>query len=433
MGTGVLARLGRVESWLLVLAPWLLVVSLVADIVITADPVRSTAIDLHVYRTAAPNLLTGHLYDYRWGNPGDLFPLPFLYPPFAALPFLALAQVPWQAALWMWHVLSVASVWWLVRSALRVVVADRGLDWDGRWQRRALLGTAVVLWIEPVRLTLAYGQINLVLAAILMAGMVRASGIVAGGAVGVTAGTKLTPAISGLYFLAARRFGAAAWAFVIFLVTVAVGFLIGPGQSLRYWWSQAHDAGQNVPIGTVMNQSLRGALSRTVGADVGASAPWLVVAALVIGLSGIALWWAMRAGDRLAGVVVVQFLGLQLSPISWNHHWVWMVPALCWLGFAARRGGRWLVAARAAVAALWLAVTGSWMVMAVLLPTQPDLWSFVHPDWVTVLAWSYPVCGVLTTAVVAAAVRVRRDPAGTRTAAGTPAAARSEPAEVAVS
>lgn len=409
MQAGVRAKLRAVESWLLTAAPWLLAVSLIADVVVTADPVRSTAIDFHVYRAAAPNLLTGHLYDYRWGNPGDLFPLPFLYPPFAALPFLAFAQLPWTVALWIWHAISVASVWWLVRSGFRVLVQDRGLAWDRTWQRRALLTTAAVLWIEPVRLTLAYGQINLVLAAVLLAGMLRASSVAAGASVGITAGTKLTPAISGLYFLATRRYAAAAWAIVVFFATVALGFLTSPGQSLRYWWSQAHDAGQQVPIGTVMNQSLRGALSRTVGFDVGGGALWLAAAVAVLALSALALWGTVRAGDRLAGVVVVQFLGLQLSPISWNHHWVWMVPALCWLVFGGWAAQRWLLIARLGIAAVWLAVTGGWIVMAVLLPTQPDLWSFHHPGYVTFLAWAYPVCGVLTTAVIAASRRQNRD------------------------
>lgn len=419
MRAGVRVKLRAVESRVLAVAPWLLVVSLIADVVITADPVRSTAIDFHVYRDAAPNLLSGHLYDYRRGHPGDLFPLPFLYPPFAAFPFVALAKVPWTVALWVWHAVSVACVWWFVRCGFRILVRDRGIDWNGRWHRRTLVGTAVVLWIEPVRLTLAYGQVNLVLAAILLAGMLHANNLIAGGSVGIAAGTKLTPAISGVYFLATRRFAAAAWSIAIFLGTVALGFLAGPGQSLRYWWGQAHDAGTNVPIGTVMNQSLRGALSRTLGEDVGLRWPWLVAAALVIAVSAVALWFTVRAGDRLGGVVVVQFLGLQLSPISWNHHWVWMVPAVCWLVYGARRGGRWLNIGRGATVALWLAVTGGWIVMAVLLPTQPDLWSFSHPGYVTALAWAYPVCGFVTTVVLAAACRPWRD----RRAAGEPASA----------
>lgn len=406
MRAGVRVTLRTVEAWVLAVAPVLLLVSLVADVLVTADSTLSTAIDFHVYRDAAPNLLTGHLYDYRWGKPGDTFPLPFLYPPFAALPFLGAAQLPELAARWLWHAVSVASVWWLVHSAFRILVRDRGLAWDVRWRRRVLACTAAVLWIEPVRLTLAYGQVNLVLAAILLGGVVAANDVLAGAAVGVTAGTKLTPAIAGLYFLATKRFRAAIWSIVIFLGTVGVGFLVGPAQSLTFWWGQAHGAATKVPIGTVMNQSLRGAISRTIGADVGLGMPWLLAAAVVVAVSGLAVWRTVRAGDRLGGIVAVEFLGLQLSPISWNHHWVWMVPVLAWLVYGFGSGvARWLVAARVGVFVLWFAVTGGWLVMGFLLPTQPDLWSFTHPGYVTVLAWAYPVCGLLTTALIAAARR----------------------------
>ena len=41
----------------------------------------------------------------------------------------------------------------------------------------------------------------------------------------------------------------------------------------------------------------------------------------------------MRVGtdDRLGALVVVQLFGLLLSPISWTHHWVWLLPLMIWL------------------------------------------------------------------------------------------------------
>jgi alpha-1,2-mannosyltransferase len=41
--------------------------------------------------------------------------------------------------------------------------------------------------------------------------------------------------------------------------------------------------------------------------------------------------------------------GLMVSPISWNHHYVWIVPALVWLVAGADRPGRGIVWAVAAV------------------------------------------------------------------------------------
>ena len=34
---------------------------------------------------------------------------------------------------------------------------------------------------------------------------------------------------------------------------------------------------------------------------------------------------------RLGSLLVVQLFGLLASPISWTHHWVWVVPLMIWL------------------------------------------------------------------------------------------------------
>ena len=38
-----------------------------------------------------------------------------------------------------------------------------------------------------------------------------------------------------------------------------------------------------------------------------------------------------RRIDRLGAIVIVQLFGLLLSPISWTHHWVWLILPMIWL------------------------------------------------------------------------------------------------------
>jgi len=395
-----------IESRGRAVAPWLLGASVLVHFVLVATNTQMTMIDLMVYRNASPFLLHGTLYDWRQTQFSAQFPLPFTYPPFAALVFLPLSWLPWVVVRWGWQILSVACLWWLVRLSLRLIARDRAalvpsvvFD-DALWRRRAMLWTALAMWFEPVRTTLNYGQINLLLAAVVLAGMVSARPLLAGLSVGVTAGIKLTPALSGVYFLATRRWAAAVWSFVAFGATVGIAYAVSPAQSNLYWFHLINDPTRIGPIGSAINQSLRGALSRTVGHDVGTGPLWLLGAVVSVVLLLFALRSAVRAGDVLAGVVSVQFFTLLVSPISWSHHWVWMVPAVLWLLYGRPAGRR----AALVTATIWLAAVGSYLI-SFLLAQQKSIWIIPHPWYDSLLGWVYPACGMLTLVVIGVLLR----------------------------
>ncbi|GGM78822.1 polyprenol-phosphate-mannose-dependent alpha-(1-2)-phosphatidylinositol pentamannoside mannosyltransferase [Longimycelium tulufanense] len=386
--------LAQLRAW----APWVLAVSLAAHLPLMVSPEMTSMIDLRVYREGAPALF-GDLYGFRLPDPTGIFPLPFTYPPFAALLFLPLSVLPWTVLVSAWQAVSVLCLWWLVERSLALVSTT-----DAATRRRdALLWTAVALWLEPVRTTLNYGQVNLILAAVLLAGLARARPVLAGASVGLTAAVKLTPAISGLYFLVRRRWAEAVWSLLAFAAAVALTWVIAPAASARFWFHTMTDANRVGPVGSAINQSLRGALARTLGHDVGFGAPWLAAVAAAAVLGGMALWRTARTRDTLAIVLAVQLLGLLVSPISWSHHWVWVVPALVWLVHAASRGRR-----MAAVAALaWVAATGSY-VISYLLTQQPSIWQIPRPWPLSALGWVYPACAVLTLVVLALPAAGRR-------------------------
>jgi alpha-1,2-mannosyltransferase len=399
-----------VEARVLTVAPWLLGVSVLLHFALVATQTKMTMVDLMVYRDGSPSLLRNTLYDWHLTQFSEQFALPFTYPPFAAAVFLPLSYLPWVVVRWLWQIVSLACLWWLVRLSLQVIGRDKGTEGAAEdvWRRRAMVWTALSIWIEPVRTTLNYGQINLVLAAIVLAGMVSRRSLLSGLGVGVTAGVKLTPALSGIYFLATRRWAAAVWSAVAFGVTVALAWAISPAQSALYWFHLIGDAGRIGPVGSAINQSLRAALSRTVGHDVGSGPVWLVAAAVSAVLLFFALRAAVRADDVLAGVVAVQFFTLLVSPISWSHHWVWMVPAVLWLLYGRAAGGRLVTV----TAVLWLLAVGSYLI-SILLNMQASIWVISRPWYASALGWVYPVCGVLTLVTIAVALR-RHQTAGVR-------------------
>jgi alpha-1,2-mannosyltransferase len=92
------------------------------------------------------------------------------------------------------------------------------------------------------------------------------------------------------------------------------------------------------------NQSVYGTLTRLLDGRpptllwLAVAGP-LSVAALVVGAG----WW--RRGDRVLGTCLGAVAMLLASPISWSHHWVWVVPA----ALALWERSRWAGAAWAAV------------------------------------------------------------------------------------
>jgi alpha-1,2-mannosyltransferase len=278
--------------------------------------------DLHVYRLGGDAVLHGGgLYQLRYAG------LPFTYPPFPAVVFAALAALPWVVAAALVTAGSAATLPLVLYLALRLPPASSRLDSTAAW-RLALAVAAAAIWLEPVRTTLGYGQIDLFLAA----GILYDLGLPPaarhkGAAIGLAAGLKLTPAIFVLYLLITRRYRAAVTAAAVFAATVAAGFAVLPGSSAHYWDVTFLNPRRVSPVQNDENQSLLGAMSRTLHtANVGHL--WLSLA-LMVAATGLALAArAQRAGDEALGFSLCAVTGLLISPISWTHHWVIAVPAL---------------------------------------------------------------------------------------------------------
>ncbi|MFF3402794.1 glycosyltransferase 87 family protein [Streptomyces sp. NPDC002659] len=383
-----------VRPWMLRHAGWWLAGSVAAHglTVIATGP---EMVDLRVYYVASPGVLSGQLYDYVLHFGGPLTTLHFTYPPFAALVFLPLSALPWALAACLWQLMSTAALVVIVGCSGRLLLGGEG----GLGRERVMLWVGACLWLEPVRHTFDLGQVNLVLGALVMWGITASLGASARGtAVGVAAGVKLTPAIGALYLLATRQWRATAWSLVAFSGTVALACLIAPQDSARYWHTLVGDADRIGRVTSVRNQSVRGALSRSLGHDVGYDLIWWTAAAVVAFAAGYALWAAVRRGDRLGVLITVQLAGLLLSPISWSHHWIWCVPAMIWLahGPARRR-----LLSRITLAAWTLATVSR--VVPHLTRIQENLASGAgYPVQLALFGWVYALCSVLTLIAVGA-------------------------------
>jgi alpha-1,2-mannosyltransferase len=191
---------------------------------------------------------------------------------------------------------------------------------------------ALSVWLDPVSLTLLLGQVNLILMFLVLfdlslADRSRWKGI----GVGIAAGIKLTPAFFVLYLLLTRRLRAAAVAVATLAATVAIGFIALPGDSIRYWGGIFLDSSRVGAPQNVRSQSLRSVLVRWLHTSHGIEPAWILLSgAVAVAALGLAMW-AHRRGEELLAICVCATGALLISPITWQHHWVWVVPALLWL------------------------------------------------------------------------------------------------------
>jgi alpha-1,2-mannosyltransferase len=377
------------------LAPVLLAISIAGRLAWTyLVPNGANFVDLHVYVGGAGMLdQPGALYDYVYADQTPDFPLPFTYPPFAAVVFYPLHLLPFGFVALAWQLGIIAALYGVVRISQRLL--------PGSGDRRiAMLWTAVGIWIEPLRSTFDYGQINVLLVLAVLYAVYSTRWWLSGLLVGLAAGVKLTPAASGLYFVGARRWGTAVFSAVVFFGTVAVSALVVGDQTRYYFTELLGDADRVGPIGTSFNQSWRGGISRILGHDAGYG-PLVLAGIAITAVLAILAWRAVGgADDRLGAIVVVQLFGLLLSPISWTHHWVWLIPLMIWLlhgPLRERLGARILG---------W-----GWLGLAVIGPpwllsfAQPTIWVISRPWY---LAWAgliYIVATLVTLGWIAASRR----------------------------
>ena len=392
----------RLTAW----APLLLAVAIAARLAWTyLAPHGANFVDLHVYIYGAAALTQpGALYDYVYADQTPDFPLPFTYPPFAAVVFYPLHFLPFGLVAFCWQIGTMAALYGVVRLCQRLL---GGSATAGRGP--AMLWTAAGIWIEPLRSTFDYGQINVILVLAVLYAVYSRRWWVSGLMVGLAAGVKLTPAIAGVYLAGARRWAAAMFSAVVFAGTIAVSIWATGDQARRYFTQLLGDAHRVGPIATSFNQSWRGGLSRILGHDAGYGLPVLIAIGVTAVLAVLA-WRALNSDparpDPLGSLLVVELFGLLASPISWTHHWVWLLPLMIWLLHGPRRdqpGAR-------ALGWIWLALTVigvPWL----LSFFQPSIWQDSRP-WYLAWAGLVYIVGALVTLGWMATTRVRSPESG---------------------
>jgi len=163
--------------------------------------------------------------------------------------------------------------------------------------------------------------------------------------VGVAAAVKLTPLLLVPYLFLVGKRRAAAWAGGTFVACEGLAAALSPVSSWRYWTHALFQPGRAGNLTYISNQNLQSILERFHHGALPGTVVWPVAGLLCV--AGLALAVvAYRRSSPFLGMLVCVTTGLCVSPITWVHHLVWVVPAVVWLAGAADRpaGGRALAA-----------------------------------------------------------------------------------------
>ncbi len=303
-------------------------------------------IDIDIYQMGGQAWLDGHpLYrgDVLFHTPIGLN-LPFTYPPLAAIVFSPFAWLHMPAAS-----IAITLLTWVLLIVSTMVVLTRLDVWDAStalpgppWLRRLWLSVMIVapaaIWLEPINSNFAFGQINAVLMTLVIADcMPRRTPWPRGLLLGLGIALKLTPAVFLLYFVLRRDNRAAVTALASFAAATLVGFVLAWDDSWEYWTSTVHHTDRIGAAALNTDQNIAGGLARLGLGEHARFALWVGASLLALALTVWAMRRVLRAGEPTLAIVCVALFGLVVSPVSWSHHWVWMLPAVLVTGVLAWR------------------------------------------------------------------------------------------------
>lgn len=344
-------------------AAWLLLGAAVAGGWMVTRTLQAT--DLAVYRGAVGQWLGhGPVYGATYTAHGLLF----TYPPFALLVLRVTALGPWPVVVAASVAVNVAALGVTCAVCWARPLRAAAVRGRGGW-RPAVAVTVGSLALEPVWRTVGFGQVNLVLMAAVVLDATVVPRRYRGVLTGLATAVKLTPAVFVLYFAATRQLRPALLQATTAVAATVVAAVVLPGPSWTYWTSLVFQ-NRTGGAGYIGNQSLHGAFARL---GVEQTVPWAAAAAVGVVLGYAAIRRCVRRGELMTALAVTAVTGLMVSPVSWSHHWVWVVPLV--VAVHREHAARVTRAAVTVLAAATLLAPGLWWLIrqpgaALPLPLQ---------------------------------------------------------------
>lgn len=276
-----------------------------------------------------------------WGDGNDLYTygrydpvmgiLGFTYPPFAAMLMSPMALLGWRTV----QALTVASILGAAIVTVHLVLAERFRIPRHRLLPVAAGVTAASFLLLPIRQTLQFGQVNLFLAVLVLVDLLvltRRGSRLGGVGVGLAMAIKIVPGIFLLYLVLARQWRAAITGAATCAAAWLLAAVVAPAASWEYFTSLLWDTRRVGILASPSNQSVDGLLARIAAPEQPGTLLFLAAVLIVAVPAARRIRAAATCGDTLAAVTITGLLGVLLSPVSWLHHCVWVLPAMVVIG-----------------------------------------------------------------------------------------------------
>lgn len=289
----------------------------VAVTVLIGQALNDHQIDLAVFQDAGAAYVNGFpLYSEDFPTRSGLR---FIYAPIAAVLFAPMTLLEMTTLQLLWSAVNVALVWWVLAAVLRKLDVSRPAV-----AAFAALGAALIL--EPVRSNFGFGQINIILMALVVADCAavlprRVRGI----ATAIAASIKITPAAFGLFFLVRSDYASIARAVATAITVAAVGIWLLPGASVHFWLTEFFATERGGGHGFVRNQAFTGVLARLGVDGLVKDAVWALAAVAIVGAAAWSARRFTRSHEPMLALAVVALASLLAAPFAVTHHWVYSV------------------------------------------------------------------------------------------------------------
>lgn len=279
--------------------------------------------DLKIYQLAGADVKAGgDLYDAPY-----IHNFPFTYPPFAGWFFEWMAGFSDHGLMVTWQWITGIALF----AVIMLVIRERGYKMGPASWFVGLVLLISSLATDPVNGTFFYGQINILLMFLVSLDLLPRKLRLPGIGIGLAAGMKLTPAFMGLVLLFQKRWWSAFACVFTFFFTVYVGVRTIP-DAWDFWTDKMFNSDRVGNLDHPGAKSLRSIIARLNGEE--NTALWVLAVVIVVMVTMLALRTAWINKNSSAALALAGLATCLVSPFSWYHHFVWVVPLGVWVMLA---------------------------------------------------------------------------------------------------